>query len=524
MNIRETVRGVLRRVSEVLSTNLLARAFAGGGARATRRTAGAGSNLAPFLPDGAVFWPSSTAAGRTRTGAAAAHMAMPKPTAVNLRRFSETPVARRAINTIKDRIAGMRWRIQARSGRALGQIPDGALRIRALTENFEAPNPDDSFRSLLEQVLEDVIVGGFGAIEIDRVEGWSLPLDGRVLGEGGKTLEPQRAQRGTEEKLPSQTTHQSHPNVATKATVGWGTRGTQGPSTSLGFASAPVGMTGNGQLGAGTATQDGRTGVSALHGPLVMWPVDGATIRILPDWDGRADSPRYVQVTGLSGSGGQVVLNDDELSYIRLNPRTHTPFGLGRVEVAFETINAFLSAHRYASRLASNSVVQYALWLQDLTPTKHERLIRWWQDEIEGTGRVPIMSTEAKPEVLRFGAGTDADLRLAWQEFLLRVIADAFDLPAQFLGIERDVNRATASEMSEMAFRSAIVPTARLVAEYLTRDAIGKKLGWNDLEFVFTDVDATDEMQQAQIDEILLRNGVVTVNEVRRARGLAEIV
>jgi hypothetical protein len=31
-------------------------------------------------------------------------------------------------------------------------------------------------------------------------------------------------------------------------------------------------------------------------------------------------------------------------------------------------------------------------------------------------------------------------------------------------------------------------------------------------------------MQQAQIDEILLRCGVVTVNEVRRARGLAEIV
>jgi phage portal protein BeeE len=217
-------------------------------------------------------------------------------------------------------------------------------------------------------------------------------------------------------------------------------------------------------------------------------------------------------------------LNDNELSYIRLNPRTHTPFGLGRVEVAFETINTFLCAHRYAGRLASNSVVQYALWLQGMTPANHERLIRWWQDEIEGTGRVPILSAEAKPEVLRFGAGTDADLRLEWQEFLIRIIADAFDLPAQFLGVTSDVNRATAAEMTEMAFRSAIVPTARLLAEHLTRDAIGKRLGWTDLEFVFTDVDATDEMEQAQIDEILLRNGVLTVNEVRRARGLAEIV
>ena len=75
-----------------------------------------------------------------------------------------------------------------------------------------------------------------------------------------------------------------------------------------------------------------------------------------------------------------------------------------------------------------------------------------------------------------------------WQEFLVRIIANAFDLPAQFLGLEQDVNRSTAGEMSDLAFRSAIVPTARLLAEYLTRDAIAKRLGWTDLEFVFTDL------------------------------------
>jgi len=426
----------MRRVGDLSLRELLPTSLFAG--RDGRRTAGAGSNLAPFSSPGfsRAGAPSTSAQARS-----APHNLVPKPTPANLRRFAETPVARRAINVIKDRIVGMRWRIQPRKGRVLEQIPDGAQRIQVLTENFEAPNPDDSFRSLIEQVLEDVIVGGFGAIELDLVEGWTGP---------------------------------------------------------------PAG------------------GTPAL--PLLMWPVDGATIRIMTDWDGRPDSPRYAQVTGQYGAQGQIVLNDDELSYIRLNPRTHTPFGLGRVEVAFETINAFLGAYRYAGRLASNSVVQYALWLQGLTPAHHERLIRWWQDEIEGTGRVPIMSAESKPEVLRFAAGTDADLRLAWQEFLMRIIADAFDLPAVFLGLEQDVNRATAAEMSEMAFRSAIVPTARLLAEYLTRDAIAKKLGWADLEFVFTDVDAQDEMEQAQIDDILLRNGVITVNEARRARGLAEIV
>jgi len=401
MNIAEKIRGAMRRVAGVS----LAAA-----SQKKRRTVALPSILDTYGPRAD---------------------AMPKPTVANLRRFSETPVARKAINTIKDRIAGMRWRIQPRRGRALAEVPEGALRLRVLMDNFDEPNPDDSFRSLAEQVLEDVNVGGFGAIEVQ--------------------------------------------------------------------------LTGNPER------------------PLAMYPVDGATIRMKADWDGAPGSPRYVQISGRFGADAKVELNDDELIYIRLNPRTHTPFGLGRLEVAFETINAFLGANRYAARLASNSVVEYALWLQGLSPEHHERLIRWWQDEIEGTGRVPILSVESKPEVLRFGGGTDADLRLQWQEFLIRIIADAFDLPPQLLGVERDVNRSTAAEMNDQAFRQAIVPTARLLAEHLTRDAISKKLGWSDLEFVFADVDVGNEMEEAQIQEILLRNGVLTVNEVRRMRGLAPL-
>ncbi len=156
--------------------------------------------------------------------------------------------------------------------------------------------------------------------------------------------------------------------------------------------------------------------------------------------------------------------------YIRMNPRSFTPFGLGPLEVAFETVNQFLSAHRFAGKLAANSVAQYALWLNEATPVQHDRLIRWWQDEIEGTGRVPLISTEQKPEVLRFAQGTDADLRLAWQEFLIRMVANAFGLPPLMLGLEADVNQSTASEMADEAFRGAISPLAMLVAGHITRD------------------------------------------------------
>jgi len=406
MKMRETFRGAMRRWAGVR----LAGGSAAPGTVDPRRTVALPSIVTSYGPRADV---------------------LPKPTPQNLRKFAETPLARKAINTIKDRIAGMRWGVQVKRGRVPDEVLHPEERKKILTRNFEAPNPDDSFRSFCEQVLEDVLVGGYGAIEMQA------------------TGDPAR--------------------------------------------------------------------------PLSLWPVDGASIQIKTDWDGRPDSARYVQQTSLVGPDANVTLTDDELIYIRLNARTYTPFGLGRLEVAFETINSFLSAHRYASRLASNSVVQYALWLQGLTQANHERLIRWWQDEIEGTGKVPIMAADQKPEVLRFGGGTDADLRLQWQDFLIRMVANAFDLSPQMLGATSDVNRSTAQVMDDMSFQQAIVPTARLFAESLTRGAIQKKLGWDDLEFTFLDLGTSTELEQAQLDQILIQTGIYTVNEIREQRGLPNL-
>jgi HK97 family phage portal protein len=354
--------------------------------------------------------------------------ALPKPTANNLRRFAETPPARRAINCIKDKIACMEWRVEARPGAGSEGLEDRAERVAALTRAFDVPNGTDSFRTFIEQVIEDTLVGGFGAAEIEAT---------------GDPLAPVR-----------------------------------------------------------------------------LYAVDGATIQVNSLWSGDAEAPRYAQVTSRPGADQSVPLRDDQLMYVKLNPRTHTVFGLGKVEVAFESISQFLQAHRYAGRLASNSVVQYALWLNERTPEQHERLIRWWQDEVEGTGRVPVMSSEQKPEVLRFAGGTDADLRLQWQQFLLTMIANAFDLPAMLLGVTQDVNRTTAHELADEAFQSAVVPLAKLIAEHLTRDVIAKKLGWNDLRFVWSDLESRDEVVETNMQMQLLAAGVISVAEVRAMRGL----
>src|ERR1700712_4479281 len=154
----------------------------------------------------------------------------PKPTAANLRRFAETPIARRAINVVKDRIASMDWQIKVRRGYLGVEIENAAERMNILRRCLEEPNANDSFRILWEQVLEDLLVGGIGAVEMELT---------------------------------------------------------------------------------GDAAQ-----------PFNLFPVDGATIQIDTNWNGDAASPRYAQATGRRGVQNLVPLLDDELMYLRLNPRT----------------------------------------------------------------------------------------------------------------------------------------------------------------------------------------------------------
>jgi hypothetical protein len=91
------------------------------------------------------------------------------------------------------------------------------------------------------------------------------------------------------------------------------------------------------------------------------------------------------------------------------------------------------------------------------------------------------------------------------------------------LGLENDVNRASSSEFGDEAFRGAIVPVARLLEQHITRDVFGKRLGWREFEFRFTELESRDEATELQIQMELLKAGVLTVSEVRALRGLGAV-
>ena len=364
-----------------------------------------------------------------------------KPTPRNLRWFAKNPYARRAINTVKNPISMLEWEIVPKLGVEMNSELE--RQIKVATNCFERPNHDDTMRTFLEQIVEDMTMGA-GAAEL---------------------------QSGTDAER-----------------------------------------------------------------PVWMFPTDGLTIQVYPGWDpNNPDEARYAQIigygnyTGTPGTGGRVInLRNDELMYVRPNPSTATPFGLGPLEVAFNTVSRILGVAEFSGNVATNSRPSIGVDLGDgATDTTLNAFRAYWRNEVEGQGNMPIFAMTSTgsdgktrgPSVMRFYPEGDDGLYLKYQEFLQRELAAAFDISPQNLGLERDVNRSTGEISTERDVRQAIKPPAHALQEHFTREVVQNKFGFSQLLFRFKGIDTDDEMNLAKVYETEYRNNALTPNEYRARRG-----
>lgn len=123
-----------------------------------------------------------------------------KPTPRNMRYFSHTPFARRAINAIKNPIAMLEWEILPADGVDINSELE--KQIELATACFHHPNNDDSFSTLAEQLVEDFMCGA-AALELRESNDamrplWMFPVDGLTIqifpGWEGKRNEKRYAQ------------------------------------------------------------------------------------------------------------------------------------------------------------------------------------------------------------------------------------------------------------------------------------------------------------------------------------------
>lgn len=250
--------------------------------------------------------------------------------------------------------------------------------------------------------------------------------------------------------------------------------------------------------------------------PLKMWPVNVESIRIFASWqESTPDLPKFAQMTGLKGERGAILFYDDEMLYIKDNPSTDNPFGLGKMEVAFQAVNDFLGVQGMAGRAGADQIHKTFLWWEAPQSEAHVQIVRRYiQNELEGQAKLSLIAGMKKPEIVDVTPVTSADLLLEWQELLIRMIANAFDMSAMALGVEHDVNRAVGEVLSDRDFRSAVVPMAKRLQEALTRKVLHGCLGWYDLEFSFLNLDDPDLETRVDMFSKMYSMNAITPNQI----------
>ena len=245
--------------------------------------------------------------------------------------------------------------------------------------------------------------------------------------------------------------------------------------------------------------------------------VDGASIKILIDRNGRrpiAPTPAYQQIIK-----GRIWcdLTTDDLIYSPRNVRSNHLYGLSPVETVVVTVNTIM--RRQAQQLAyftEGNLPQGLINAPDgWTPDQIKEFQDWIDSRLSGNQAERAKLLWA-PFGAKYQAFKDSPIKDDFDEWLARIICYAFSLPAS--PFVKQVNRATAQEDQDRALEEGLQPLLKW-AKRIFDGVIQDDLGFYDLEFVWDTIVDIDPEKQAKIHDLYVKNGTMSINEVRDELG-----
>ena len=214
-------------------------------------------------------------------------------------------------------------------------------------------------------------------------------------------------------------------------------------------------------------------------------------------------------------------LTNDDLIYAPRNPRPNHNYGFSPVEQIIVTINTVL--RRQAAQLAyfteSNLPAGLLNGPEGWSADQIRDMQAWLDARLSGQA-----AEQAKllwvPSGTRYQAFKDSPIKDDFDEWLARIVCFAFSLPPT--AFIRQMNRGTASADQDRGLEEGLEPI-KLWVKRLVDGVIQGEQGCADLEFSWNDAAVVDPTAQAHIDDLCLRNGSATIDEVRGRRGLAPL-
>lgn len=251
--------------------------------------------------------------------------------------------------------------------------------------------------------------------------------------------------------------------------------------------------------------------------------VDGSTIRLRVGEDGMLPEPpdaAYQQVID-----GKVVAEYDteQIVYKMMNPRTNTPYGLGPLESLIIGVDAALRSQMLnASLLAEGTVPEgfYSLpddWDADQIKSFQNYFDALLAGNLSQNPRIKFMpggrgvgyTPTKKSEDMKF---------LELEKWLLMKTCALFDVQPQDIGFTENINLNSGDTQAGISNQRGLIPTAKFLQQ-IFNEVILRDFGIRDLKFEWKGIQAVDEEFELKRSESMLKNGAMTIDEIRNKQG-----
>lgn len=278
-----------------------------------------------------------------------------------------------------------------------------------------------------------------------------------------------------------------------------------------------------------------------------MYFVDSATIRPVFDELGNQDVEiplktekdgdtflpvSYVQVLDNSQYGGpesgEIIAAWPKKDFIHFHMHPQGAmegfgYGLSPLEGVLSVVANLLNADNYNSTYFEEG--SFPPMILQLVGQVNQRDLEAYREYLiqELTGnfhRPAIMAGATKAEVLQLKTDSNRDMQfMEYTIFLAKLMCAAMGLSPQDIGLTDDVNRSTSETMQDLSNQKGYGSILDLLRSVINSQIIWRDLGYTDMEFDWVAEDSLEPDKAAIIYDTRLKNGTLTVNEVREKSG-----
>lgn len=276
---------------------------------------------------------------------------------------------------------------------------------------------------------------------------------------------------------------------------------------------------------------------------------DAAAIEIIKGAD-LANNKRVIQLYAIGGNSLKLnssikgVLSDSDDAYIQvdrnmkyvaqwskekimyflLNPQSDRVYGLSPLESLIQTVTAELYASDYnLNFFYNNATPRFAVLMEGLAlgqgAAALQRFRHWWDSELRGNPHRPIViGTEAgKIQFQKVGMSNEEMQFQEYSKQLLQKIMVVYKMQPIVLGVDSSNGSKMSSEEQVRQFKiEAVKPHLTAFTDKFNSQVVFSKSALNIKDaYLDFDLDTVDKKIQAEWNEIYLKNGVITINEIR---------